>query len=249
MRILGLIPARMGSTRFPGKPLAKIAGVAMIQRVYEACVQCEELTSLYVATCDEDISSFVQSFGANVVMTGSYHQRASDRCAEALSKIESTTGTSYDIVVMIQGDEPLINSDMISAAIKPLIDKAETNVVNLISKISTEEELHDQNCIKVVFSKDMHALYFSRLPIPFSIDGTVSDRYKQVCIIPFRRSYLKTYLELPPTPLEQEESIDMLRILEHGGQVKLVLTDVRTHAVDTPSDIVTVESLLLSTVS
>ena len=244
MRILGLIPARMGSTRFPGKPLAPIAGVAMIQRVYEACAQCEELTSLYVATCDEEISSFVQAFGGNVIMTGSHHRRASDRCAEALSKLEIASGTTYDIVVMIQGDEPLINAGMISAAIKPLLRDPGINVVNLISKISSKDECHDPNCIKVVFNQDLNALYFSRLPIPYSVDGSSIDRYKQVCIIPFRRTYLKTYLELPPTSLEQEESVDMLRILEHGGHVKLVPTDVLTQAVDSPVDVLRVESLL-----
>lgn len=244
MRILGLIPARMGSTRFPGKPLAPIAGVAMIQRVYEACAQCEDLNSIYVATCDEDISSFVRSFGGKVVMTESHHQRASDRCAEALAKLESASEITYDIVVMIQGDEPLINASMISAAIKPLLEDSTINVVNLISKISSADELNDPNCIKVVFNQDMNALYFSRLPIPYSVDGSSLDRYKQVCIIPFKRSYLQTYLGLPPTSLEQEESIDMLRILEHGGHVQLVLTDVITQAVDSPIDISRVESLL-----
>ncbi len=244
MRTLGLIPARMGSTRFPGKPLAPIAGVAMVQRVYEACAECDELTSLYVATCDDDISSFVQAFGGNVIMTKSTHQRASDRCAEALLKLEKLSGTTFDIVVMIQGDEPLIEASMISAAIKPLLNNPEIDVVNLISKISSNDELLDPNCIKVVFTQDLDALYFSRHPIPYSVDPSILNRYKQVCIIPFRRTFLMTYLGLPSTPLEQAESVDMLRILEHGGHVKLVSTEILTQAVDSPADILKVESLL-----
>lgn len=244
MRILGLIPARMGSSRFPGKPLASIAGVAMIQRVYNACASCSELTDLYVATCDDEIAVSVAGFGGKVVMTRSDHQRASDRCAEALERLEKDGGSSFDIVVMIQGDEPLINGEMISAAIKPLKDDPAINVVNLINKILHTTELNDPNCIKVAFSNDYFALYFSRLPIPFSADASTFTYYKQVCIIPFRRDYLKTYLQLPPTPLEEQESIDMLRILEHGDRVKLVPTDVLTHAVDCPQDVDLVESLL-----
>lgn len=246
MRILGLIPARMGSTRFPGKPLAPIAGVAMIQRVYEASAQCADLSALYVATCDQQIASFVQGFGGNAIMTGSHHQRASDRCAEALSLLESDLKITYDIVVMIQGDEPLIDAPMISAAIQPLVSDSSINVVNLISRITTKDEFIDPNCIKVVFSRDMNALYFSRLPIPYVAGDSHVDAHKQVCIIPFRRSYLKTYLDLPPTPLEEYESIDMLRVLEHGGKVNLVRTDTLTHAVDSPPDILKVEELLSS---
>lgn len=244
MRILGLIPARMGSTRFPGKPLAPIAGVAMIQRVYEASAKCADLTELYVATCDQEIASFVQRFGGNAIMTGTQHQRASDRCAEALSLLESNLETSYDIVVMIQGDEPLINAEMISAAIQPIKNDASINVVNLISRITSSKELCDTNCIKVVFSKDLDAIYFSRLPIPFSLASRELIRYKQVCIIPFRRDYLETYQSLKASLLEQEESIDMLRILEHGGKVKLVPTNIITHAVDCPDDIKNIEALL-----
>ena len=246
MRILGLIPARMGSTRFPGKPLAPIAGVAMIQRVYEASAKCADLTELYVATCDQEIASFVQRFGGNAIMTGTQHQRASDRCAEALSLLESNLEKAYDIVVMIQGDEPLIDAAMISSAIQPLVLDSSIDVVNLISRITTDSESMDPNCIKVVFAEDMNALYFSRLPIPYSVAGGQLDRYKQVCIIPFRRSYLKTYLSLLPTPLEVFESIDMLRVLEHGGNVKLVRTDALTQAVDSPPDILKAEHILSS---
>lgn len=239
-RIVVGIPARMGSTRFPGKPLAKILGLPMIEHVYRRTAMCKLVDMVFVATCDEEIRSAVEGFGGNVVMTSPEHQRASDRIAEA------TEGLEADIVVMVQGDEPMVVPEMIDAAVAPMLENPSIQCVNLAKRISNEEEYHDPNTIKVVMDHRGEALYFSREPIPTS---KVSDFgnipvFKQVCIIPFRRDFLLRYARLEPTALEQAESVDMLRILEHGHGVRLVETDVESHAVDTPADLVMVESLM-----
>lgn len=244
MNILALIPARMGSSRFPGKPMAIIKGKPMIQHVYENICDSNILTATVVATCDVEINDYITSIGGISIMTSEEHERASDRCAEALLKYEIQSGTIVDIVVMVQGDEPMITSSMIEAAISPMLKDENINVVNLLGEIRSAAEFEDRNCIKVVCDLELNALYFSREPIPSRALRTTIPVGKQVCVIPFKRDYLLQYTKMSPTPLEGAESIDMLRILEHGGKIHMVRTDVQTQSVDNMEDLMKVEGLL-----
>jgi len=223
MNILALIPARMGSSRFPGKPMAKILGKPMIGHVYERVSECNLLTKTVVATCDQEILEYIESIGGQAVMTSNHHERASDRCAEALGYLEKQDGIKYDIIAMVQGDEPMTHPDMITEAVNPMIEDQNILVTNLLGDIDSIEEFEDRNCIKVVCDLNSNALCFSREPIPTRKFGDVSMK-KQVCIIPFRREFLFKYTSLEPTPLEIAESVDMLRVLEYGFKVKMIQT-------------------------
>jgi len=238
-RIVAVIPARMGSSRFPGKPLASLHGRTMIEHVVRRAAMCDRLDAVYVATCDEEIRTLVEGFGA-VIMTSASHERASDRVAEAAERLEA------DIVVMIQGDEPMITPDMIVAAVTPMLRDTSVECVNLTRRIVSHEEYINRNTIKVVMNVQGDALYFSRSPVP-AVDFASAERspvFKQVCVIPFRRDFLREFAHLPQTSLERAESIDMLRAVEHGFRVRLVETEVDTHAVDTPDDLRLVETLM-----
>jgi len=231
----------MGSSRFPGKPMAMILGKPMIGYVYSKVSLSKLLDLVCVATCDLEIYEYVKSIGGCAVMTRDDHERASDRCSEALAKLEIEYNIKYDIVVMVQGDEPLIRPEMIDEAVEPMISDPDLQVINLLGEIYSEAEFNDRNCIKVVHDLNFNALYFSREPIPTrSKDGFLAMG-KQVCVIPFRRDYLIKYNQMNPTPLEIVESIDMMRILEHGGKVRMVKTNFVTQSVDTPEDLVKVE--------
>jgi 3-deoxy-manno-octulosonate cytidylyltransferase (CMP-KDO synthetase) len=245
MRVIGVIPARMGSSRFPGKPLAKIMGIPMIGHIYFRCKMAAALNDVYLATCDEEIKRYAESIGAEAIMTSDKHQRASDRVAEAVIKVEKTTGRKVDIVVMIQGDEPMVMPEMINLAVQPMLKDKKILVVNLMAPIKTQKEHLDPNSIKVVVDENGDALYFSREPIPSRKKWAGElPMFKQVCIIPFHRDFLSEFNRLEPTPLEKVESIDMLRVLEHGHKVKMVLTDFETYSVDTPEDLRFVEGLM-----
>jgi 3-deoxy-manno-octulosonate cytidylyltransferase (CMP-KDO synthetase) len=244
MNILALIPARMGSSRFPGKPMAQILGMPMIGHVYNNVSKANAVTMTAVATCDEVIFEYIESIGGIAVMTKNTYERASDRCAEALTKIEKSTGIIFDIVVMVQGDEPMTHPDMLDEAIKPMLADSSIMVTNLLGRIDSLEEFHDRNCIKVVCDLQSNAIYFSREPIPTQGKSPNITMSKQVCIIPFRRDYLMKYTSLAPTPLEISESVDMMRILEHGDQIKMVPTKHQSYAVDVPDDLIRVEKLM-----
>lgn len=245
MNIVGIIPARMGSSRFPGKPLARIHGIPMIEHVYKRSQMARSLTDLYVATCDEEIKKAVNDFDGKVIMTKDTHERASDRTAEAVVKIENQQKIIIDLVVMIQGDEPMIYPEMIDSAVSPFLSDKSIMVVNLMAELKTSKEHQDPNEIKVVVDKNNFAMYFSREPIPFCRKGTASaPRLKQVCVIPFRRDFLVEFNNLAQTPLEISESVDMLRILENGYKVKMVFSEHQTYSVDTTEDLKKVECLM-----
>lgn len=244
MNILALIPARMGSSRFPGKPMAQILGKPMVGHVYERVSKSHLLTKTAVATCDHEIFDYIESIGGTAVMTADTYERASDRCAEALLKLEAVNNTRYDIVVMVQGDEPMTHPDMIAEAVQPMLDDPTIHVVNLLGEIKDMAEFDDRNCIKVVCDLQRNALYFSREPIPTRCKVDQIPMGKQVCIIPFRRDYMLEYTRLVPTPLEIAESVDMMRILEHGMKVRMVPTQHSSQAVDTPEDLRKVEELM-----
>ncbi len=245
MNIVAIIPARMGSSRYPGKPLAKIHGVPMVGHVALRTAMSKTLSGTYIATCDQEIMDYAASINIPGIMTADTHTRCTDRTAEALLKIEALTGKRVDIVVMVQGDEPMLTPDMIDDALKPMLDDPKLNVVNLMADIKTLEAFEDPNEVKVVVDKNNNALYFSREPIPSRKKGvTEVPMRKQVCIIPFRRDYLLHFNELPEMPLEIIESVDMMRILEQGDTVRMVPTDKETCSVDTPADLVQVEKMM-----
>lgn len=244
-KILALIPARMGSSRFPGKPMARIANVPMIEHVYRRVALSRNLTATVVATCDEEIAAHVRGIGGRVAMTGSHHERASDRCAEALAIVETEDGIRFDIVVMVQGDEPLVYPEMIDEAVGPLLADPRVRITNLLGRISGDEEFEDRNCIKVVLDRAGNALYFSREPIPTRSKGTNAPMGKQICVIPFTRDFLLEYTRMAPTPLEIAESVDMMRVLEHGLDVRMVPTQYGSMSVDTEADRVRVERAML----
>ena len=245
MNIIGIIPARMASSRFPGKPLAKILGVPMLGHVYFRSKMSKALKGVYIATCDQEIVDYANSIGAKSIMTKDTHERASDRTAEAMLKIEEQTGEKADIVVLIQGDEPMIFPEMIDEAIKPMLEDSSIGVVNLMTPLKNKEEHEDPNEPKVVVDRQNFALYFSREPIPSRKKGAKEiPMLKQVCIIPYTRDFLFKFNELEPTPLEIIESIDMNRVLEHGYKVKMVLENFESYSVDTPEDLEKVQKLM-----
>jgi len=247
VNIIGIIPARLASSRFPNKPLAKILGIPMIGHVYLRSKMCKELMDVYVATCDNEIKAYIESIGGKAIMTSDKHERASDRTAEALLKIEKEINKKIDIVVMIQGDEPMVTPEMISAAIAPLIDDDSIKVSNLMADIKTKEDHEDPNEVKVVVDKNNYALYFSREPIPSRKKGIENAHMlKQVCIIPFRRDFLLEYNKMEQTPLEIIESVDMNRILENGIKVKMIHVEFNTYSVDTPEDLIFAEEAMKS---
>jgi 3-deoxy-manno-octulosonate cytidylyltransferase (CMP-KDO synthetase) len=245
MNIIAIIPARMGSSRFPGKPLADIHGIPMVLHVAFRTAMCKTLTATYVATCDQAIMDVCNRAGVKCVMSADTHQRCTTRTAEALLKIEKELGLNIDIVVMVQGDEPMTTPEMIDAAVNPMKEDLSINVVNLMSEMKTIEEFEDPNEVKVVVDLNNNALYFSREPVPSRKKGVDNvPMNKQVCIIPFRRDYLLEFNEMSETPLEIIESVDMMRILEHGQKVTMVPFQVNTLAVDTPQDLERVKNMM-----
>jgi len=246
MNIVAIIPARMASSRFPGKPMAIIHGIPMIGHVYFRTRMCKIVTETYVATCDREIFEYIVSIGGKAIMTADTHERCSDRTAEAMLKIENDIGGKVDIVVMVQGDEPMVTPDMIEQAISPMPKDPSVQIINLMAKIKTIEEFEDPNEVKVVVGLDNKALYFSREPIPSRKKGITNvPMLKQVCIIPFRRDYLLKFNSMTPTPLEKIESVDMMRILEHGDDVFMVMTEAETLSVDTAADLEKVVQLMV----
>jgi len=242
---IGIIPARMGSTRFPGKPLAEICGMSMIEHVYRRSAMAKTLRDVYIATPDREIEDHCRKRGMNVVMTSHKHERASDRAAEAMLKIEKKEKTRVDILVMIQGDEPMVLPQMIDKTVRPLIKDRMIPVANMVSPIKTKKEFEDENEIKVVMDKQDFAIYFSREPIPSRAKWSKAvPMLKQVCIIPFQRDFLLTFNRIKQQALEQIESIDMLRCLENGYPVKLVYGEFNTYSVDTPADLKKVQRLM-----
>lgn len=245
MNIISIIPARMGSSRFPGKPMKDILGMPMIGHVYKRVKMSKTLSEVYVATCDMEIYDYIESIGGKAVMTSDCHERCSDRCAEAMLKIENETGIKCDIMVMVQGDEPLTFPEMIDEAVQPMIGNKSVLITNLVSDIDTVEAFENPNEVKVVMDKNNNALYFSREPIPSRKKGVLDvPMKKQVCVIPFTRDFLLEYNQMEPTPLEIIESVDMMRILENGGKVKMIDTKYITKAVDTEEDIEVVKNMM-----
>jgi len=240
MKIVAIVPARMAATRFPGKPLALILGLPMIEHVRRRVSLCATLDEVIVATCDEAIREVVEEAGGQVIMTSDVHERCTDRIAEAAIRADA------DIVINVQGDEPLVIPKMMDQVIQPLLENCELLTVNLVARIVNQEEFDDPNTCKVVTNRVGDLLYISREPIPSRKKAATSDyiRMKQLGIIAFRNDFLQTFTKLEPTPLEQIESVDMMRAVEHGYRVKMVETNNRLIGVDVPEDIERVEKIL-----
>ena len=247
MKIIAIIPARMNSSRFPGKPMKKIHGIPMIGHCYHRTSMASELLETYVATCDQEIYDYIESIGGKVIMTSDLHERASDRAAEAMIKIEVLINDKVDIVVMVQGDEPMVTPEMISQSIQPLKNDSSISIVNLMAYMKTSDEFEDPNEVKVVVNKNNEAIYFSREAIPSrsKFTGDV-PMLKQVCVIPFRRDYLLSFNDMEETILERIESVDMMRIIENGEKVKMVLTHSESFSVDTEKDLKYVEAKMIN---
>ncbi|MBF0419900.1 MAG: 3-deoxy-manno-octulosonate cytidylyltransferase [Magnetococcales bacterium] len=244
MKAIAILPARMGATRFPGKPLHPICGIPMVGHCYYRTLLAKGITATYVATCDEEIAAYVRSIGGTPVMTASTHNRASDRTAEAMLKIEESTGEKVDVVIMIQGDEPLILPETISESLHHFDDPS-VEIVNIMSRLRTRQAFEDKNNVKVVVSQNRDALYFSREPIPSPWKGVDHvPMYMQVGVIAFRRDVLIRFNCMTEMPLEKIESVDMNRVLETGGKIRMVLTEALTIGVDTVEEADEVERIL-----
>ncbi len=244
MIAVGIIPARLGATRYPNKPMALIHGMPMVGHCYHRTRLASGLSGAYVATCDEEIAAYIRSIGGTAVMTANTHSRATMRTAEAMTHIEVATGTRADVVVMVQGDEPLIPPETISRTLEHFSD-ASVAIVNVMSRLSSYHEFVDRNNVKVVVNRSNDALYFSREPIPSPWRGAEGlPMYMQTGIIAFRRDELLRFVDMPETRLEQVESVDMNRVLENGGRIRMLLTEARTIGVDTPQELEDVEELM-----
>lgn len=235
MRIIGIIPARYASTRFPGKALVDLCGKPLIQHVYERAKQAKLLSDILVATDDERILKAVEGFGGKAVMTSPSHPSGTDRCAEVASRLEC------DAVINIQGDEPLIPPEVIDEVAKAL----ETREAPMVSActLASEEELVNPNVVKVVVDREGFALYFSRSPIPYRRHSLFAP-LKHIGIYGFQRDFLLCFPSLPQTPLEMTESLEQLRALEWGHKIKMVRVDYSPIGVDTPEDLDRVRRVL-----
>jgi 3-deoxy-manno-octulosonate cytidylyltransferase (CMP-KDO synthetase) len=245
MNILGVIPARMSATRFPDKPLAKIMGLPMIGHVYLRAKLCKNLSDVYVATCDQEICDFIHSIGGKTIMTKDTHERATDRTSEAYEKIILIEGRTFDSVLMIQGDEPLLNPELLDGMISFHVNQVNPSVTNLVSKIHSLDEFNNTNVVKTVMDKNGQVLYFSRSPIPSNAKymGKL-PMWKQLGLILFSAEALRGYSSFHPTELEIIESVDMNRLLENDINIQSFPTSDVSQAVDIPEDIGVVEALM-----
>lgn len=240
MNTVAVIPARMGSSRFPGKPLVEIAGLPMIEHVRRRVALSEAVDDVVVATCDQQILDAVTHHGGKAVMTADTHERCTDRVAEAAESI------ALDVAVIVQGDEPLFDPAVLAPLVKPFADEPGMECTNLISVIRDTADLDNIDIVKAVLNDPGDVMYFSRAPIPYLREGKSRPMYRQTGVSAFSRTFLERFSALPPTALEIAESVDFLRILGHGHRIRGVVYDAPTVGVDRPGDIAVVERLLAS---
>jgi 3-deoxy-manno-octulosonate cytidylyltransferase (CMP-KDO synthetase) len=247
MKVLGVIPVRMDSTRFPNKPLALIKEIAMLGHVYYRSIMTKKIDKLYIATCDQELVDYTHSIGGNAILTSDVHERASERTAEALLKIEQIENEKYDRIIMIQGDEPLLQPEMLDVLISEFDNSPGFDCYNLMVKLNTNEEIIDPNNVKVVTNSNGKALYFSRSPIPSNTKyNKPFPSYMQLGLIAFSRASLIEFVNLKPTILEIIESVDLNRFLENNLTIKMIETSFRSIGVDTPSDLEQAQELMNS---
>jgi len=242
MNSIGIIPARMNSTRFPGKPLVVIEGKSMIRRVYERTVLCHDLAKVVVATDHKSIFDHVLDFGGEAVMTASSHNTGTERCAEALEMIHARDNIEYNLVINIQGDEPYLHPEQISEVVRCFSDPS-VPIATLVREIADPEDINDPNVVKVVFDENHQVLYFSRQAIPYIRQKTSGASvsgvrfFEHVGIYGFRGDILSRLVQLPESPLEQAESLEQLRWLQHGFQIFVRETNYQSISIDSPADL------------
>jgi len=253
MNIIAIIPARYGSTRFEGKPLVTILGKSMIQRVYEGVFQSRLIEEVLVATDDQRIFEEVHRFGGKAVMTSSSHRTGTDRIAEVARKKKAA------IIVNVQGDEPLIQGGIIDKAIRPMVRDETLPMSTLATPLEDMEEWLNPNVVKLTIDQDGFALYFSRSPIPFpqglnlevvfrtspeAIHNPPPRAFRHIGLYVYRRDFLLRYSRMKPTPLEEIEKLEQLRVLENGYRIKVAVVDYKPFHVDTPQDLSKIVSFL-----
>ena len=243
-QLVAIIPARYGSTRFPGKPLALIAGQPMIQRVYARATQVQQFTGVWVATDDQRIVDCVQGFGGQVLLTRGDHPSGTDRLAEAAQQLGLAR---QDVIINIQGDQPTFLAPVIEELIQALLAEPEAPMATLAFRLDDLQAAHNPNVVKVVFDQRHRALYFSRTPIPFWRETDQTPYYyKHIGIYGYNYGFLREFVHLPPGVWEQAEKLEQLRALEHGYAIRVVETQHETLEVDVPEDIARVERYLES---
>lgn len=242
MKKIGIIPARMASSRYPGKPMKKILGIPMIEHCYVRAKMCLDLDEVYVATCDKEIYEYIINIGGKAVMTADVHERATERAGEALLKIEKINKLKYDVVIMIQGDEPLVHPQMLSEMITPIINNNDVDVTNLMVRLIETKEIDSPDIVKVVVNSNNRALYMSREAIPSNRNYDDKINYfRQLGLIAFKRQAIINFNLLNPTKLEIIESVDMNRLLENDISIQMIETFLTVDGVDTPKDLIRVE--------
>ncbi|XP_038981451.1 3-deoxy-manno-octulosonate cytidylyltransferase, mitochondrial-like [Phoenix dactylifera] len=241
-RVVGIIPARFSSSRFEGKPLVQILGKPMIQRTWERAKLASTLDHVVVATDDERIAECCRGFGADVIMTSESCKNGTERCNEALLKLAK----NYDIVVNIQGDEPLIEPDIIDGIVRALQGAPDAVFSTAVTSLKHEDGL-DPNRVKCVVDNRGYAIYFSRGLIPYNKSGKVNLQFPYLLhlgIQSFDSKFLRIYPQLPSTPLQLEEDLEQLKVLENGYKMKVIKVDHDAHGVDTPEDVEKIEALM-----
>ncbi len=240
MKILGVIPARYDSSRFPGKPLALIGGKPMIEHVYWGSRESTKISDLIVATDDFRIKDTVDTFGGRAMLTGTHHQTGTSRCIEVAQNFPDV-----DWVINIQGDEPMIHAGLVDQVVDMILQHPLASIVTMVRKINNLEDVNNPNMVKCVFDTKGKALYFSRSPIPYYRAEVTPIYYQHVGIYAFKSTVLNFIAGLKkPAPLESAESLEQLRWLEHGLEIYTGVTEYATHGVDTPSDIEVIEKMM-----
>tara|TARA_Y100001968_G_C19323102_1_gene700313 strand:+ start:279 stop:1040 length:762 start_codon:yes stop_codon:yes gene_type:complete len=232
MNITAIIPARMASSRLPGKPLKRINGLSMIEHVRRRVLLCNVIDNVIVATCDSEIIDEVRLYHGNAIITSVSHESCVDRVEEVARNIDA------DIIINVQGDMPFVSPASLEQLIQPMLENESIDCTDMISPIIDYDEIHNHNVVKVVKNLENDAIYYTRLPIPFSLKNSNNNvYYKQLGINSYRKKALKRFTDLERTPLEMIESIDMLRLIEHNLRIRTVINDEKTVGVDTSEDL------------
>ncbi len=245
-KTIAIIPARLHSKRFPGKALAEIFSVPMIGHVYYRASMCHDLDKIIIVTPDSQIRQYAENvLKATVLEIKSEENNPLEISALALKKYQQQTGEKYEIAVVISGDEPMITHDMIANAISPFYIQKDLKASCLMCQITSDQDFFDRNQVKVIIDTNNYALYFSREPIPSRFKGKLGiPPLKKVNVMPFNAEFLIHLLELPPTTYEAIEEIPMLRVLEYGYKVKMIMNETITYAVDTKEDLEKIKKLM-----
>lgn len=234
MEVAAIIPARISSRRFPGKVLVKIAGKTMLEHVYQRVKSAKKIEEVYVATADAEVIEAAESFGAKCIPTKRGHPSGTSRTAEAASQIDA------EIILNVQADEPLVSSQLLDELVQQMLREREVEVLTPIKKIENKDEIKDQNVVKVVFDRELNALYFSRLPLPYR----GKEFYKHIGIYCFRKNFLLNYPRMEISPWEKVEKLEQLSFLWNGCKIKLLLTECESISVDSPQDLEKIRGLL-----